>query len=427
MVVGTTTRKGKGETVNTGNGSAPERTGKVVLKKRPREITGPDIRSLVLTCPGGAEGTLRLELQELGYPDGEISPGIVRVSAAAGDVDRLNRSIRCASRVLVPLTHFHAAGYDEVYRRAMEFSWESLLKPEHTFLITSTARSENLGDHRFLAMRFKDAIVDRQRKYFGGRRSSVNKETPHVVFSIFASGESVELALDSTGKALHERGYRLEAGEAPLRETVAAMILLDSGYRVHDHRPLLDPFCGSGTIVIEGALIWLGREPGVPQRSYAWERWPWLGGSSERSGPHRPESRGAEESPIFVGTDSDPYIIEKARRNAERAGVSELVRFEVADVSESIPRWTRGRRGMIVTNPPYGVRLQQDDLASLYERLGELLRHHAVGWDAIVLAGNQSLLDRVRLRPRKRRKIYNGALQCSLNTFRVFPRPGADA
>jgi 23S rRNA G2445 N2-methylase RlmL len=423
----------KAGTDGASNGTPANRTGKVVLKKRPREIAGPDITHLFLTCPGGAEEALREELQECGYPDGEISSGVVKVSATADDVAVINRSVRCASRVLVPLTRFHAGNYDEVYRKAMEYPWETLLKPEHSFLISSTARSDVLGDHRFLAMRFKDAIVDRQRKYYGGRRSSVDKETPRVIFTIFSSGKTVELAIDSTGTALHERGYRLEAGDAPLRETVAAMILREGGYRFQDDRFLLDPFCGSGTIVIEAALMWSGRGPGVPGRSWAWQRWPWLkipaspGSPGRSGGPGRSEVFSGVEGPLFVGTDVDPRIIPVARRNAERAGVSDLVRFETADVADSVPRWTRGRRGMIVTNPPYGVRLQQEDLASLYEQLGELLRSCCGGWDVTILAGNRALLDRLRLRPRWRREIYNGALKCSLNTFRLFQRSGADA
>ena len=420
-------------------GEAP-RTGKVVLKKRRKRIEPPDIAELLLTCPGGAEKTVQRELADAGFSEFTLGPGAVRTrvgrSAAAQSatgqdaVERVNREIRCASRVLVPLLHFNADGYDEVYRQAAAFPWETLVGPEHTFMISSATRSDVLKDHRFLAMRLKDAVADRQRKYCGGLRSSVEKKTPHLIISVFASGSTVDISLDSTGRPLHERGYRLEAGDAPLRETVAAMMLLESGYRRGDRRPVLDPFCGSGTILIEAALIRSGRGPGTLGRSFAWQRWPWVttGGSNGKSSndKSRPGTSGGAGPPL-VGVDLDADSIAKARRNAERAGVADLIRFEIGDGPDGIGRWAETRwagkgRGIIVTNPPYGVRLQQSDLSDVYVRLGDTLRAHAGGWDVTVLAGDVGLLDRMRLRPEQRLDTYNGALPCSLNRFRIFER-----
>ncbi len=406
--------------------------GKVVLKKKegPR---APEIGEVIVTCPGGAEKTVRDELASLGYSGPKTAGGAVGVTIAGwGDVARINGQLRSASRVLVPLAKFDASDYDDVYRNVRAYPWNRLITPDHTFMISALSRSEELRDHRFLAMRVKDGIVDCQRHHFQGRRSSIEKETPDLVLSVFASGRSVELAVDSSGRPLHERGYRTEAGEAPLRENVAAMMLLEAGYHGGDRRMVFDPFCGSGTLLIEAALIHTERAVGSLGRDFAWRRWPWkeavvamgetyaqLTAAGTKTVPEQ-----TAPFPRFVGCDRDAAVVEKARRNAKRAGVDHLVHFETADIAESIPKWTRQRRGLIISNPPYGVRLQPDDLAGLYSRTGELLRKHAGGWEVVLISGDPGLANRLRMRSETRQKIFNGSLECSLDFYRVYSNEG---
>jgi 23S rRNA G2445 N2-methylase RlmL len=412
-------------------------SGKVVLKKKRRTLIAPEISETLVTCPGGAEYALADELRVLGTTDPTTEGAAVRAQITPSDVPRLNREVRTGSRVLIPLARFQAKTFDEVYRGAAAVPWDTMLTPEHTFMITANSQSEALRDHRFLAMRVKDAIVDRQRKYGNGRRSSVDKTEPHLIVNVFAADTTVEIAIDSTGVPLHQRGYRVEAGDAPLRETVAAMMVLESGYRPGDTRQFLDPFCGSGTLVIEAALLYARRGPGTLGRTFAWQRWPWTTGEDRSA--DATETRGASGrtatsrvgtdahqvvagGPPLIGTDNDPRVIQIARRNAERAGVADLVRFEVAEVGQSLRHWTSKGSGVIVTNPPYGVRLQPEGLSSLYSDLGEVLREYAAGWEVTIIAADSRLVRHTGLRPAEHHTVFNGALACQVNRYRVYRR-----
>ncbi len=396
--------------------------------------------SVVVTCPGGAERVVAGEMARLGVLDLKQENGAVRGRSQERHIPVLNGELRSASRVLIPVMRVDAAGYDDVYEAARGIPWHLYLHPEDSFVIDGVSRSETLRDHRFLAMRLKDAIVDGQRAFFNGKRSSVSKEQPDLIVRITAIDGTVEIAIDSTGAPLHMRGYRTEAGEAPVRETVAAMMLLDAGFQRDDPRTLLDPFCGSGTIVIEAALISAGRGPGTLGRTFAWQRWPWIRSSevspAEQS---RDRARRSVRSRI-VGTDSDPEMIGIARRNAARAGVEELVEFSVADFRRSVSRFAgpggakgpkdpgsgkRGSQGLIVTNPPYGVRLQPEELSSLYSDLGTALRE-ASGWTTIVLAAETAPVREIGLSPAARRRVFNGALPCRAYRYEIFDRRERD-
>lgn len=410
---------------------------KVILKKRTADAGGTAPRGsaasapgpsesdrLLVTCPGGVEHVTAAELTELGFQGVQTTPAAVHVHGEIAAVERLNRELRTASRVLVPIADLKANTFDALYAAAKAVPWERYITPEDTFLLAASTRSERLKDHRFLAMRVKDAIVDRQRDHYAGKRSSIDKSTPSVVFTVHADDDRVAISIDSTGDPLHRRGYRTEAGEAPLRETVAAMLLLDSGYRNGDSRRVFDPFCGSGTIVIEAALIATGRGPGTLGRRFAYQRWPWRRAADENTDTPMPRGvrhRGGAE-PRFIGTDSDPDMIALAQRNAERAGVADLVRFEVSDVGDAIPRIADGPPGLIVTNPPYGVRMRQNDPGALYSELGALLRRAAGGWSVTVIAGDRDSIGKLGLKPDLTRRVYNGAIAATMGRYTVFDR-----
>lgn len=445
-------------------------SGKVVLKKKRSLISPPETDSVVVTCATGMERSLRDELEANGFANSVDEGGALRFVGAQADLPRLNRELRTASRVLVPLARFDAESFDEVYHHAHSYPWEKLMTPEHSFMIvaTTTSRSRSgetaLRDHRYLAMRIKDAIVDRQREHYGGRRSSIEKKNPTLVVNAFARDNDVELSLDSTGDPLHARGYRREAGEAPLRETVAAEMVF-AARRVVGNLPILDPFCGSGTIAIEAALMMAERGPGTLGRRFAYQRWPWWSAVAEKEYQIPVEDAfGKRQKPLIVGTDIDPAAIEIARRNAERAGVENLVQFEVADFRASIKKWSDrlGREhtaagpatapqtatgastgtatapqtatangaarttasstvfGAIVTNPPYGVRLRPEDLSSLYSDLGNVLRRYAGNWLAVVLAADSAPSGEMRLRAESKIPLHNGPIPCRLMEYRVF-------
>lgn len=401
-------------------------SGKVVLKKKRSLIRSPETDQIVLTCPVGGETELVRELRGLGFSAPTPEGAAVRVSGEISSVTVLNRQIRTASRVLVPLIRFDATDFDTVYSKTNEYHWEQLISPDHSFMIVANSRSTTMPDHRFLAMRVKDAIVDRQRERHGGRRSSIDKNRPDLIITVFADTKSVEIGIDSTGEPLHQRGYRTEAGEAPIRETVAAQMVLASSFSTSPRQALLDPFCGSGTIVIEAALLRQGRGPGTLGRRFAYQRWPWWSKSGDDS-VQTPRFPHSSAQPSCIGTDSDPRVIEIARRNAERAGVADLVQFEVLDFRDSMRRWipklteqNGGTEGVVVTNPPYGVRLRPEALSVLYSDFGNALRDSAPGWEAIVIAAEDAPYRAIKLRPESNASSHNGSISCRLLRYRVF-------
>ncbi len=388
--------------------------GRVILKKRASPATVLS-REIVATCPGGAESVLAAEIKAAGFEEVHQETGAVRArwSETAG-IATANRSLRTAARVLIPVRRFTAADYDEVYRNVSEIPWERLLPTDRTFAISATTRSQALSDHRYLAMRTKDAIVDRQRVHNNGVRSSVDRDHPDLPVVIFANDREVELSVDSSGGPLHERGYRTERGEAPLRETVAAMMLLTA--RWPDQSVLVDPFCGSGTIAIEAALIARGLPPGSVGRRYAYQRWTWMGDfDAARSDQEQAPAPGGTQR--IIAADSDPQMVEIARRNARRAGVAEQIEFFTSDVTDTI-RHAAGENGVIVTNPPYGRRLQPEDTARLYRAVGAAIRRHLSGWEVWMLLGEPAPVKTLGLTADQKLSVFNGGLSVQLCRFR---------
>ncbi|MFW5728405.1 MAG: THUMP domain-containing class I SAM-dependent RNA methyltransferase [Spirochaetota bacterium] len=399
--------------------------------------------SIVATCAGGLEPVLESEVRALAAgtsaaPEYQATePGIVRFRGAAETVVAANRGLRTASRILVSLIHGAAVSYDDLYALASRVPWERHIAPEATFAVTALARSQTLSNHKFLAMRVKDAIVDRQREK-RGRRSNIDRRGPDYPVVVHASDDGVEISLDTSGRSLHERGYRREAGEAPLRESLAAGLVLLSDW--DGTVPLFDPFCGSGTIVIEAALIQAGRVPGDLGRRYAFERWP------EFRGVTAPEAEATKKgSGRIIAADRDPSVLAVAKRNAERAGVDHLIRFvpgafeELAlhdvlgpgaaatpampdDPTQSGPGSGHGGgpTGVIVTNPPYGERMPELDVATLYQMIGDNLKARYAGWSAWIITANLQAAKRIGLRSSSKTVLYNGALETRLYEFRVY-------
>jgi 23S rRNA G2445 N2-methylase RlmL len=355
-------------------------SGRVILKKRARPAVSIPPEVLV-TCPGGAEHALAGELERLGFDEPRIESAAVRAGTnPSAGAARANFQLRTASRVLIPLLRSNASTFDEVYAAVVALPWEAILPADRTFAITATTRSTEMANHRYVAMRVKDGIVDRQRRVLG-RRSSVDRNDPDLSVVVFLQDGDLQVSLDSSGAPLHERGYRVEAVDAPLRETTAGFLLETVGA---SFGYLLDPFCGSGTIAIEAALAADGRGPGTLGRAFAWQRWDWLRDSVphlESSGETGPSRR---HDVRIVASDGDPGAVEIARRNARRAGVDDRITFRVQDAADSIAasasEVTGAREAVVVTNPPYGERLDPPELEAIYRRFAQAAKRHAPGW-----------------------------------------------
>jgi putative N6-adenine-specific DNA methylase len=366
------------------------------------------------TAALGTADLVARELRALGFAPVRYDAG-----GATFDGDGLGAGmkaclhLRAAMRVLWPLARFRAADADGLYQGASTVAWEDHLTTETTFAVSaSTGAAPPLAHAPFLGQRVKDAVVDRLRARFGAR-PDVSRDDPDVRVYVHLSEEGqASVGLDVSGESLHLRGYRVAPTPAPLRETLAAAVLLASEWRAD--APLLDPMCGSGTIAIEAALLAGRVAPGLSRR-FGFERWPGFDRAAWEE--LRAEARGRIRPPPapIMGRDREPDAVAAARRNAAAAGVS--VEWSVADVREMAPP-RDGPPGIIVTNPPYGERLEGSPV--FWRTLGTTLRRMR-GWTAFVLVPPWAL-PALGLRPSWQRRLKNGPITVSLCRFELGKR-----
>lgn len=377
--------------------------------------------SLVATCAGGLEEVLAGEISNRGWTVRERSHGSVRFHASAGALAEANLTLRTASRILLPLIRGAVKDYDDLYRLAGRVRWHEIVPPDRTIRVTALSSDRRLSDSRFAALRVKDAVADRQKRAFG-RRSSVDRRIPDLAIIAHVTEGQAEISLDSTGKPLHMRGYRTEAGKAPLRETVAAGMLLLAGW--NGRTALIDPFCGSGTIVIEAALLASGIPPSLERDDFLFLKWP----DADRNDFERQraalretiraggDAEGASERPAAIsGSDKDARLVAIAQRNADRAGVADLVSFRETDFFGSSATDTT-----IICNPPYGERLGLDDAADFYRKVGDHLKKNYTGTTAWILSANRPAMKSLGLRPSRKIPLWNGGLESRLFRFEIY-------
>jgi putative N6-adenine-specific DNA methylase len=381
---------------------------------------------LVATCALGLEELLQAELSELGAEGIVREKGAVRFQGGWPEVWRANWRLRTANRVLVRLATWNghdgdalAAGARNLVRRRGK-SWDGvdagrLFHPRRTFAVKATARVSRIRDTRWVALSVKDGLVDGQRDRWG-RRADVSRADPDLSLRVFLVKDQATLLLDTSGEPLDRRGYRLEAGEAPLRETLAAACVLASGW---DGRgPVADPLCGSGTLLAEAALVALGRPPGQVRRrlggGWAFEALP--GFDAEVFARIRGETPAAPGPEVRLwGVDRDGEVLGAARANLERAGLLERSELTLGDGFAAAPPPVPG---LVAVNPPYGERLAGE--REQWQRLGDLLKQRYTGWRAVVLAGDEGRGKWIGLRPRRRLPVRNGPLSARILVFDLY-------
>ncbi len=374
------------------------------------------------TAPNGMTDLLAVELSELGAADvKETRAGV----SFAGEIEMAYRVClwsRLANRVLLPLKAFTADSPEALYEGAREINWSEHLTAEQTIAVDTNVSSSKITHSHYAALRIKDAIVDSFRD-IDGSRPSVDLDQPDVRINCYLFRDEATIYLDLAGASLHQRNYRLEAGEAPLKENLAAAILLRARWpeMAANHGAFADLMCGSGTLVIEAALMAADIAPGLIRQGYGFTRWKkhnepvWQRLLSEAN--YR-KDKGLKALPVLMGFDTDRRVIDKAVANAERAGVGEKVRFIYQDLfsfKHDLPA-----TGLMVTNPPYGKRLNEaGELPSLYKALGEVMKANLVGWRGAVFTEDQALGKHVGLRADKLHTLYNGAIACKLIHFDI--------
>ncbi|MGR2679133.1 THUMP domain-containing protein [Chromobacterium haemolyticum] len=367
------------------------------------------VLSLFAPCPRGLEAILADELRGLGARDIATADGGV---AFAGDRDLLmaaNLHSRTASRVLLQLAQGGYRNEQDIYRLAMNVDWPRWFDVSNSIKLKTDAIRCHFKSLDFISLKVKDAICDRFRQAQLGR-PNVDTRHPDVRIHVFLTEDSATIYLDTSGEPLFKRGWRQETGDAPLRENLAAGILMLTGY--NGSQPLLDPMCGSGTFLVEAADIALNRAPGR-QRKFAFQK---LRGFDSASWEKLLLDALHAEKPLtkltINGSDRDQAIINVAKDNLERAGLSGLVELKAMDVLDARPN---GENGILVANPPYGVRMDElDQLAEWYPQLGDWLKAHFAGWHANLFSGDLRLAKLIHLSPKRRTPLYNGSLQCRL-------------
>ncbi|MCM1347788.1 MAG: THUMP domain-containing protein [Firmicutes bacterium] len=363
----------------------------------------------------GLEEVLAEELRSLGALN--VEPGL-RMVSFEGDkamLYRANMCCRTALRILKPIYKFIARNPDELYELIKAYDWSRVLSLDKTFSIDTVANSEEFNHSRYATYRVKDGIVDYFRDKIGPEsRPRVRLQDADVRINVHIQGERVTVSLDSSGESLHKRGYRVAQTEAPINEVLAAGIILKSGWR--GDCPFVDPMCGSGTFVIEAAMIAAGIWPGVYRRRFAFETWadfdPELFDAI-----YNDESNERTVTQPIIGCDMSPRAIAIAQENVKSAGVGKWVHLEVKPLSQ----WTEAPAdGILVTNPPYGERISSPDMEGLYALIGTKLKQVFTGYHAWIIGYREEYFQKIGLAPSTKEPIYNGALECELREYVIF-------
>ena len=363
----------------------------------------------------GLEDVLAEELRNLGAKN--VEPGR-RMVSFEGDLAMLykaNFCCRTALRILKPIYKFTAADPDELYSMIKEFDWNQVLSLDKTFAIDTVANSDEFSHSRYVTYRVKDGIVDWFRDRFGPEsRPKVRLQDADVLINVHITGERVTVSLDSSGESLHKRGYRVAQTEAPINEVLAAGIILKSGWR--GDCPLVDPMCGSGTFLIEGALIAAGINPGVYRRKFAFESWPDFDADLFDSIYNDESTERTFEHKIYGG-DISPKAVEIARANIKSAGVAKYIDLQVKPLSQ----WNEAPKdGVLITNPPYGERISSEDMDGLYAMIGSKLKHVFLGYHAWIIGYREEYFRKIGLSPSVKVPLYNGSLECELREYIIF-------
>jgi len=374
---------------------------------------------LFATTPKAMETILTEELQTLGINNIKATMAGV---AFQGDLETAYRAClwsRTANRILLVLSSFEVKTQEDLYNGVQKINWFEHINPDDSFAVSFSAKnSQAINNTHFGALKVKDAIVDQMREKFQ-KRPSINTEQPNIRINVYLLGETAQLSLDLSGESLHRRGYRDINIKAPMKENLAAAILLRSGWPeiAKQHGSLIDPMCGSGTLLLEGAMIAADYAPGLLRDYFGFIGWKkhdaecW---KKLRIEALQRKKAGMGKLPVIVGFDQNRHTINAALTHIANAGLQNKIHVERRDIEDAEPAesW---KPGLLICNPPYGERLgDEQETAELYKKFGETLKAHFIGWKAAMIISNPELGFRLGIRSQKPITLFNGALECKL-------------
>lgn len=368
------------------------------------------------STPKGLVEPLEKELTALGLHVLERTAGGVFFESNWEGAYKANLWSRTASRILKPVLEFSAYQPEELYNQIRRHDFTKYIKPNQTICIDATIKESMMHDQRFVAMKVKDAIVDQFRDKFDVR-PDVDNIDPDLRIHVRAMKNQFMIALDTSGDSLFMRGYRKETGEAPLKENLAAGLLLLSEWDCKS--PLVDFMVGSGTFLIEGAMMALRIAPGLQRKGFGFQRWLNYDKAVWENLVDEAMDQELEDLPFkLYGYDIDRRVLVIAKENAKRAGVDNVIEFKREPVATVEPPV---ESGLIIVNPPYGARIgDEDNLRDVYRDLSFTLKHRFKGWDAWILSGNKDLIGDLKLKSTRKHFVFNGNIECRWLKYSMF-------
>ena len=378
------------------------------------------------TCPKNLENLLEEELKSLGAKKTKQTVAGVKFFGELTLAYRACLWSRLANRVLFPLSEFNAPNAGALYDGISKIRWLEHLRPTDSFVVDFAGTSPDINNSHFGALKVKDAIVDQIRKATGNR-PNIDKTNPDLRINVYLHNDIATTSIDLSGKSLHRRGYREESGAAPLKENLAAAILYRSKWVdfAKEGKPLLDPMCGSGTILIEAAMMAQDYAPGLLRNSFGFNKWlhhqPHVWKSLRDEAQERHNVGIKQLKAEIRGYDTSPKMAGIARRNIAKANLDKTIDVTVKAIDKFTPPTHHGNQyGIIVTNPPYGERLNDaQDLTQLYRDFGTVLRERFVNWEMAMLAGNPELGKALGIHSHKQYNFFNGTIPCKLLLFHL--------
>lgn len=361
----------------------------------------------------GLEPVLAKELTQMGANNVQIGRRMVSFTGDKEMMYRANFQLHTAIRILKPIKHFKAKSADDVYNEVKKIDWNQYLSLDKTFSVDSVVFSEEFRHSKFVSYKVKDAIVDQFREQTG-KRPNISVANPDIRLNMHVAEDDCTLSLDSSGESLHRRGYRQENVEAPLNEVLAAGLIMMTGW--HGETDFIDPMCGSGTLLIEAALIARNMAPGVFRKEFAFEKWPDFD-SDLFDSIYNDDSQEREFTHHIYGYDCDIKAVNTAIFNVKAAGLSKDITVAEADFKD----FTQPKeKSIIVTNPPYGERISTPNLLATYKMIGERLKHQFLNNDAWVLSYREECFDQIGLKPSIKIPVFNGSLECEFRKYQIF-------
>ena len=369
-----------------------------------------------VTCAPGLIDLLQREVEALGYVVNSARPTGLEFSGTVHDAMRLNLFLRTGLNVLILIDSFTCPNPDELYARVSQLPWEQMISPDEYLSIVSNVNTPTITDWRFASLKVKDAIVDRVAARVG-RRPDSGPLRENFVVHLYWNASDAQLFFNTSGRKLADRNYRKIPYKAPMQETLAAGVVMATGY--DGSAPLINPMCGSGTLAIEAALIASGRPPGLLRSNFGFmhhksfdaQAWQTMRRTAKKI------RNKAKTAPI-IASDIEPAAVEAARKNAETAGVHHMIDFEVCDFADTtLPE----EKGIVLINPEYGDRL--GDVAKLeatYKRMGDFFKQRCPGWTGFIFTGNLDLAKKIGLKTSRRMEFFNAKIECRLLKYEMY-------